>query len=251
LIDPVVAGAFFYYGWKKMLPNKAKQANAISLWAFLILLILGVGYYFAFHPSLPDTSTSEVNSVTNTQVTTSTAQPNTVTKTSPASNTTSVTQNIPTGWQSVTSDKGTFSLSFPVTPTHTLLNSSSNPAYDGVPYTRDSYKASTAQARYGVDETKYSSTVSDMTAEEMAKTLLEGMVQSDSNNQLVTSTPSKFGTHTSLDFLFTNKTSNLALKGKIIILNQTDIVVLTVVTNANNTTNDSNYQQFINSFQLK
>lgn len=38
-LNPIIAGAVFYYGWKKNLPMKAKAANQISLWAFLILVI--------------------------------------------------------------------------------------------------------------------------------------------------------------------------------------------------------------------
>lgn len=40
LLNPVMAGAVFYYGWKKRLPVKGKQANQISLWAFLIEIVL-------------------------------------------------------------------------------------------------------------------------------------------------------------------------------------------------------------------
>ncbi len=40
LIMPVIAGAIFYYGWKKRLPIKAKQANYISMLAFVLILIL-------------------------------------------------------------------------------------------------------------------------------------------------------------------------------------------------------------------
>ncbi len=47
LLNPVFSGAAFYYGWKKLLPHKAKQANAISLWAFLIELVLGAALFFA------------------------------------------------------------------------------------------------------------------------------------------------------------------------------------------------------------
>jgi len=46
-LSPVFSGAVFYYGWKKLLPHKAKQANAISLWAFLILIIIGVLYFIS------------------------------------------------------------------------------------------------------------------------------------------------------------------------------------------------------------
>jgi len=44
LLNPIVAGAVFYYGWKKRLPVKAKQANQISLWAFFIAIVLGIIY---------------------------------------------------------------------------------------------------------------------------------------------------------------------------------------------------------------
>lgn len=45
LLNPVFSGAVFYYGWKKLLPHKAKQANSISLWAFLILIVVGILYF--------------------------------------------------------------------------------------------------------------------------------------------------------------------------------------------------------------
>jgi prolipoprotein diacylglyceryltransferase len=49
LLNPIFSGAFFYYGWKKLLPVKAKKANAISLWAFLIEVILGILYAVLFY----------------------------------------------------------------------------------------------------------------------------------------------------------------------------------------------------------
>ena len=36
--DPIISGAIFYYGWRKKLPVKAKQANLISLLSFLIFI---------------------------------------------------------------------------------------------------------------------------------------------------------------------------------------------------------------------
>jgi hypothetical protein len=42
IFSPILAGAILYYGWIKALPNKAKKANAISLWAALIEIILGI-----------------------------------------------------------------------------------------------------------------------------------------------------------------------------------------------------------------
>lgn len=47
-LNPLISGAVFYYGWKTLLPNKAKQANAISMWAFLIEVIFGIIVFFAF-----------------------------------------------------------------------------------------------------------------------------------------------------------------------------------------------------------
>ena len=39
-LNPMYGGATFYYGWKKKLPRKAKQANDISLGCFLIQLVI-------------------------------------------------------------------------------------------------------------------------------------------------------------------------------------------------------------------
>ena len=38
LFNPIIAGAILYYGWRKRLPTKAKQANRIFWIAFLILI---------------------------------------------------------------------------------------------------------------------------------------------------------------------------------------------------------------------
>lgn len=40
VLNPILAGAVFYYGWKTKLPTMAKQANAISLWAFLLAVFI-------------------------------------------------------------------------------------------------------------------------------------------------------------------------------------------------------------------
>jgi len=58
LASPVLSGAIFYYGWRRVLPKKAKSANTVSILAFLILIILfyGLIYLFHFNPlSLPTT----------------------------------------------------------------------------------------------------------------------------------------------------------------------------------------------------
>lgn len=44
-LNPVIAGAIFYYGWKEKLPIKAKQANQISLWVFFILILFSIGLF--------------------------------------------------------------------------------------------------------------------------------------------------------------------------------------------------------------
>jgi hypothetical protein len=45
VLNPVIAGSVFYYGWRRRLPVKAKQANTISLWAFFISLAAGTSAY--------------------------------------------------------------------------------------------------------------------------------------------------------------------------------------------------------------
>lgn len=40
ILNPVIAGAVFYYVWKKLLPNKARTAIFISMWVFLVYIII-------------------------------------------------------------------------------------------------------------------------------------------------------------------------------------------------------------------
>lgn len=42
--NPIIAGAFYYYCWKKVFPTKASQANKYSWIIVGIQLILGVAY---------------------------------------------------------------------------------------------------------------------------------------------------------------------------------------------------------------
>lgn len=46
LVNPILIGAIFYYGWKMKLPKKAKTANLLSFAAFAVFLIIyfGQGY---------------------------------------------------------------------------------------------------------------------------------------------------------------------------------------------------------------
>ena len=44
LLNPIWGGAILYYGWKNKLPVKAKSANQISLWAFFLELVIGIGF---------------------------------------------------------------------------------------------------------------------------------------------------------------------------------------------------------------
>lgn len=46
LVSPVITGLIFYYGWRKLLPQKARSANRISWLALLILLVVFYGLYF-------------------------------------------------------------------------------------------------------------------------------------------------------------------------------------------------------------
>jgi magnesium-transporting ATPase (P-type) len=51
LISPIVSGAIFYYGWKKTMPVKARQANKINWLGFVIIIALAYAsaYLFGFN----------------------------------------------------------------------------------------------------------------------------------------------------------------------------------------------------------
>ncbi len=48
LVNPIFGGAILYYGWKSKLPVMAKQANRISITAFLIELALIIILFFIY-----------------------------------------------------------------------------------------------------------------------------------------------------------------------------------------------------------
>ncbi len=52
ILNPIIAGTILYYGWRKRMPIMAHQANQISLWAFLILLVIGIGVFLIFPQAL-------------------------------------------------------------------------------------------------------------------------------------------------------------------------------------------------------
>ena len=41
MFAPFVSSTIFYYGWKKMLPKKAKQANTIGWISIIIVFLIG------------------------------------------------------------------------------------------------------------------------------------------------------------------------------------------------------------------
>lgn len=45
IFNPVLAGAILYYGWKKVLPEKAKMANQISFAAIGLVFVLVILYF--------------------------------------------------------------------------------------------------------------------------------------------------------------------------------------------------------------
>jgi len=44
--SPLIAGAIFYYGWKKILPKKASSANGISWIAAFLIFAAYIGYVY-------------------------------------------------------------------------------------------------------------------------------------------------------------------------------------------------------------
>ena len=63
IATPIIAGAIYYYSWKKQTPTKSRQANKYSWIIFGVLLLL-VGIYSLINPSsVCDLPESEIPSV--------------------------------------------------------------------------------------------------------------------------------------------------------------------------------------------
>ncbi len=41
-LNPIFSQAIFYYGWKNKLPKKAKKANQLGWFTFLILILISI-----------------------------------------------------------------------------------------------------------------------------------------------------------------------------------------------------------------
>jgi hypothetical protein len=55
LLNPIISGAVLYYGWKKKLPVKAKQANVISWICVLISVVIAIIFVVVAGPMIQPT----------------------------------------------------------------------------------------------------------------------------------------------------------------------------------------------------
>ena len=91
IFNPIWGGAIFYYGLKNKFPQKAKQANKISMIAFLVTLVVYIGWIFLVNSSgVPSSSqTSPQSNLTETPVTSAL-----------------YSYTLPAGWQNATNSGG-------------------------------------------------------------------------------------------------------------------------------------------------
>jgi hypothetical protein len=228
LANPIVAGAIFYYGWRTILPHKAKQSNMISMWAFLIELVLVVAYFMTL-----GATSHTLNGIFPTALNSGATQ----------SSTTSSRNGTSASWHIFHSNLDSFNVAFPTDPTFIPQKSADIASYTGAPYTNDVYESASGHTVYYVNKVTYSSVTKTMTPASMAQALLVGMSR---NGQSITSKPGTFGNDTSLDFSF--MASGFSFKGKIIILSPTSYMTLMAQSNDLNVTD---YNTFVSSFTLK
>ena len=114
-----------------------------------------------------------------------------------------------------------------------------------IPFVTDSYVVSSGVMNYYIYKYKFASNI-DAKPETILEGALNGMVNVDKNNKLMSSSYGAFESHTSLDFVITNKEESV--KGKLIMLDQSNMFLL--MADMKNSTS-SDYNRFINSFTLK
>jgi hypothetical protein len=78
---------------------------------------------------------------------------------------------------------------------------------------------------------------------------LNGMVASGEGNEVVSSNFHYFDGHRALDYKISNKNENIYLQGKIILVEQTLYQLMVAYESGND--NETDYNKFINSFNLK
>jgi len=185
--------------------------------------------------------------------------PHTSKTTRPETNNTVNTKNVPVPkavtnyfsdtpeWKEFNSVIGKFKLMFPTYPVHETSNIE-------IPGTSiilktDSYVSEVISdtSAYMVNITTYPSEINISDTETILEASLNAIMTS-SKNKLISSGFSDFIGYKSLDYLIEEKSENMFLKGKGLIVGKTSYLLMFMYTDEYY--NEENYKKFINSFQL-
>lgn len=149
-------------------------------------------------------------------------------------------------WQTFNSAEDQFSVLLPTYPT---IESKEDLPTDSpvLTYSYHNYTAKDSQAIYYVYKYTYSSTIDTSDSDNLLQALLDGMVNADSNNILISSNKTSVDSYNALDFLIQNQKEYL--KGRIILADQTRYALLSEYLAQNY--NADNYNKFINSFKIQ
>lgn len=150
-------------------------------------------------------------------------------------------------WQTYNSDSEKFSVLFPKVPTvdnsHDLTQDNPD-ATSG--YVR--YKSNPSdQTIYSIFKYKYASEIDTSDPDTLLKNMLNGIVSSDSSNNLESSNYTDYAGYRALDHVVKNKDEYI--KGRLILVGQNPYWLALECVPAY--CNDSEYQKFVDSLQLK
>lgn len=149
-------------------------------------------------------------------------------------------------WKEFNSPVGKFKATFPAYPAHETDNIDTG---TGLTLKYDTYSSETSDGTsYMVNTVVYPAEVDTSNPETNLEGSLNGMLASNDGNKLISSNLIYSNGYRALDFLILNS-GTVYLKGKIIMAGQTLYQVMVAYESKNY--NESNYNKFMNSFNLQ
>jgi ribosomal protein L37AE/L43A len=150
-------------------------------------------------------------------------------------------------WQEFNSIIGSFKISLPKLPMHEVQNQK----VEGLsnPLKIDIYTSEVNDSLvYVIAYIEYPAEINTSNPENILEGVVNGLVNSDKDNKLISTNFTYFGSYKAIDFLISNTNQDVSFKGRSILVRQK--LYQLYETYRDSAHNDINFNKFINSFQL-
>jgi Tfp pilus assembly protein PilE len=152
-----------------------------------------------------------------------------------------------TEWQEYTSLVGSFTALFPSSPTHETQNNKVDGTY--ITLVTEMYTSGDDDSAYFVAYTKYPTTLELDTPIITLEGVVNGMVETNPSNKLISTENTKIQNSPAVDFLISNSKEEIYLKGSVILRGRELYMVYYAYSTG--LYSEADYSKFMNSFEMK